>query len=285
MRNLKSLINTGKLVRLLEAHNPLSALVVEQTGFDGIWSSSLSDSAAMALPDCEYYSIQKRLDNIQYIMNITDKPLIMDIDSGGHANHLCMHLKHIQNIGISGIIVEDKIGYKRNSLYGKNSGQSQDTPENFAAKLNSARTVINNPDFMLISRIESLILGETVDQALARSRLYIDSGTNGIMIHSVEKDPVSLLKFVERFRNTDLVTPLIVVPTTFNQTTATSLHNAGVNVVIYANHLIRSSMQAMLQTANQILQDDMSYNVDQQISPVKDLLKLIPENDPSHRFN
>lgn len=279
MRNLKSIIDSKKLVRLLESHNPLSASIVELTDFDGMWSSSLTDSASMALPDCELHSIQKRLDNIQYIFNVTSKPMIMDVDSGGRMEHLAMNLNAIQRMGISGVIIEDKIGLKQNSLYGKDCQQQQDSIENFSKKLTYAHDVIHNHDFLLICRIESLILGETVQQALYRANAYINSGANGVMIHSVEKDPVMLMEFVDEFRKQHDV-PLVVVPTTFNGVHASTFHNAGVNVIIYANHLLRASFNAMTTVANQILKDGMTANIESEVAPVKELLSFIPGNDP-----
>jgi phosphoenolpyruvate phosphomutase len=255
--------------------------VVQQSGFDGIWSSSLADSAVMALPDSEFYGLHKRLDQLRYTMSVTHKPILMDVDSGGHTEHLRLHMCDIQNLGVSGIVIEDKIGYKRNSLYGAHSGQKQAHDTDFAHKLATVRSTVMDPEFMIVARIESLILGETVDQALDRANLYVQSGANAVMIHSIETDAMMLLQFLRRFRRRDTQTPLVVVPTTFNRITATQLHSEGVNVVIYANHLIRASMSAMIHTANQILHDDMSQAIDETIMPVKDLLDFVPHNDPS----
>lgn len=267
------MIENKGMVKLLEAHNPLCGTIIEKTDFDGMWSSSLTDSASMALPDCELHSLQKRLDNIQYIFNVTTKPLLMDVDSGGLSEHLALHLNAIQRSGVSGIVVEDKVGFKQNSLYGEHCKQSQDTVEGFSQKLKSASDVIVDQDFLLVARIESLILGETVFQALDRADSYIDSGANSIMIHSTEKDPVQLMQFIDKFKKRHTV-PLVIVPTTYNTISADDFYNAGVNVIIYANYLLRASYHAMKQTANRILADGMTGNIEDDIGSIKELLNF-----------
>ena len=284
MKSIKQIICSGKKLKILQAHDSISAVIAERAGFDAVWSSSLADSASQAVPDCEYYSLHKRTDNLRYILDAIDIPVLMDVDSGGYADHLAMHVKSIAQSGVSGVVIEDKIGYKRNSLYGLNSGQQQDFPENFAHKLRVARSSVDD-DFLIVARIESLILGESVDQAFNRAELYLNNGANAIMIHSVEKDPVQLLDFVDQFSLMHPDVPLIVVPTTFTSITADELFARGVNVVIYANHMIRAAVGAMIDTAQQILNNGRSLEVDQSITSVKDLLELIPENDPAHRFN
>lgn len=284
MNKLQELLKTKQKIKIIQAHDPLSACIAERAGFDAIWSSSLADSASQAVPDCEYYGLHKRTDTLRYILNAVDIPVLMDVDSGGYTDHLAMHIRNIAKSGVSGVVVEDKVGYKRNSLYGPGSGQTQDTPENFAYKLRASRSSVDN-DFLIVARIESLILGETVKQALDRANCYLDNGANAIMIHSVEQDPVLLLDFVDQFSLMYPAVPLVVVPTTFTSITADELFARGVNVVIYANHMIRAAVSAMMNTAQQILDNDRSLEADQTITSVKDLLELIPENDPAHRFH
>lgn len=271
-RNLKQIIEQKGTVRLLEAHNPLCGLIIENSDFDGMWSSSLTDSASMALPDCEVHSIQKRLDNIQYTFNATSKPLLMDVDSGGNPEQLAYHLQAIQRMGVSGVVVEDKVGFKQNSLT-ENCKQQQDTVSGFSHKLKLASDALQHRDFLLVARIESLILGETVEQALHRADAYIDNGANSIMIHSAETDPAMLMNFVEQFKQKHTV-PLVIVPTTYNTVAINTFRDAGVDVVIYANHLLRASITAMTDVANRILNDGMSANVDQKIISVSELLKI-----------
>lgn len=270
-RNLKQIIQQKGTVRLLEAHNPLCGSIIENSDFDGMWSSSLTDSASMALPDCEVHSIQKRLDIIQYTFNATSKPLLMDVDSGGNPEQLAYHLKAIQRMGISGVVVEDKVGFKQNSLI-ENVKQQQDTVLGFSHKLKLASDALQHKDFLLVARIESLILGETVKQALNRADAYINNGANSIMIHSTETDPVMLMKFVEQFKQKHSV-PLVIVPTTYNTMSINTFRKAGVDVVIYANHLLRASVTAMTDVANRILIDGMSANVESEIISAKELIE------------
>ncbi len=282
---LKRLINSKKIVRIIEAHSPLSALIGEKIKvnkdnnlreFDGFWSSSLTDSTEMGKPDIEALDISKRLENINNIFDVTTKPLIMDADTGGKVEHFNLNIKSMERLGISAVIIEDKKGLKKNSLFGNDVDQSQDDIEIFSEKIFSAKRNIISDDFMIIARVESLILDKGLDDALKRSFAYIEAGADGIMIHSRNKDPDEVFIFSKRFRKVHPYIPLVVVPTSFNNILEEELIDNGFNIVIYANHLLRASYPAMKKVAEQILIDSCSAGVDKDIISISEILNLIP---------
>jgi len=283
--SLKRLINSKKIVRILEAHSPLSALIGEKVKvnknnffkeFDGFWSSSLTDSTEMGKPDIEALDISKRLENINNIFDITTKPLIMDADTGGKIEHFNLNIRSMERLGISAVIIEDKKGLKKNSLFGNDVIQSQDDINVFSEKIFSAKRNLISDDFMIIARVESLILEKGIDDALKRSSAYIEAGADGIMIHSRKKKPDEVFSFSSRFRETHPYIPLVVVPTSFNNILEEELADNGFNIVIYANHLLRASYPAMKNVAEKILLDSCSAGVDDNIISIKEILNLIP---------
>ena len=283
--SLKRLINSKKIIRILEAHSPLSALIGEKVKvnknnqfkeFDGFWSSSLTDSTEMGKPDIEALDISKRLENINNIFDITTKPLIMDADTGGKIEHFNLNIRSMERLGISAVIIEDKKGLKRNSLFGNDVMQNQDDIDVFSEKIFSAKRNLISDDFMIIARVESLILEKGLDDALKRSLAYIEAGADGIMIHSRKKEPNEVFSFSRRFREFHPYVPLVVVPTSFNNILEDQLADNGFNIVIYANHLLRASYPAMKNVAEKILLDSCSAGVDKDIISIAEILNLIP---------
>jgi len=285
-KRLKRLLKAKTLVRILEAHNGLTGLIVENTNlkignnikeFDGIWVSSLTDSTAKGKPDIEYVDLTSRLKTIEEILEVTTKPLIVDGDSGGLPEHFVFKVRTLERLGVSAVIIEDKIGIKRNSLFGAKAGQTQDSIENFSYKISQGKKALVTDDFMIIARIESLILKKGLDDALKRAKAYINAGSDGIMIHSKDKDPKEILEFCYEYKKFTNRVPLVAVPTTYNQITEDKLIEAGVNIVIYANHLLRSAYPAMVKVAKTILKNNRSYEVSKYCLPVKDIITMIPE--------
>ena len=244
--------------------------------FDGFWSSSLTDSTEMGKPDIEALDISSRLDNINNMFEVTNKPLIMDFDTGGQPEHFAFAVKSMERLGISAVIIEDKTGLKKNSLFGNDVAQTQDSIEGFCHKIQSGVSSRRSRDFLVIARIESLILEAGMEDALLRARAYIAAGADAIMIHSRQKQPDEIFEFADSFRKEFVDVPLVCVPTSYNHVYEHELEEHGFNVVIYANHLMRASYPAMKSVANQILTNARSLEADDQIISIKEILKLIP---------
>ena len=283
---LKKLISLKPIVRTMEAHNGLSALVVENAkvvkdekinSFDAIWISSLTDSTAKGKPDIELVDMTSRINTINEIMEVSSKPIILDGDTGGLIEHFVFNIKTIERMGVSAIIIEDKIGLKKNSLFGTDVEQTQDSIENFCQKIKAGKKALITDEFMIIARIESLILKQGMDDAINRAKAYIDAGADGIMIHSREKEPDEIFEFCEKFNEFAPNVPLVVVPTSFNQVYEEEFAKKGVNIVIYANHLIRSAYPSMMETATTILENERCKEVDDKCLPIKEILTLIPD--------
>ena len=282
---LKRMLESGKCLRVMEAHNGLSGLIVENSRistqneiktFDAMWISSLCDSTVKGKPDIEIVDMTSRLQTVNQIMEVTTKPIIFDGDTGGLIEHFEINIKSLERIGVSAVIIEDKIGLKRNSLFGENANQQQDTIKGFSNKIMHGKKSLQTKDFMLIARIESLILNKGMDDALARAFAYVKAGADGIMIHSRQKSPNEIFEFCQLFRKNNERTPLIVVPSTFNSVTENELHSYGINIIIYANQLLRSSFPAMQQTALSILENERALEADKQCIPIDDIINLIP---------
>ena len=282
---LKRILHSKKLIRIIEAHSPLSALIVENAKhekngttyqFDGFWSSSLTDSAEMGKPDIEALSISQRLNNIDHIFDVTTKPLIMDADTGGKVEHFVLNIRSMERLGISAVIIEDKTGLKKNSLLGNDVSQSQESIQCFAEKIKAARAARVSSDFMVIARIESLILEKGMDDAVQRANAYVEAGVDGVMIHSRRKTPEEIYEFASIFKKQYPNIPLVSVPTSYNQVTEEELKDHGFNVVIYANQLLRASYPAMQNVAYEILKNGRSAEVDNQIISINEVLELIP---------
>jgi phosphoenolpyruvate phosphomutase len=286
MKRLARLLNAKKIVRIIEAHNGLSGLIaenisVEKDGnkreFDGIWLSSLTASTAKGKPDIEYVDLTSRMATVNDILEVTTKPLIYDGDSGGLAEHFVFMVRTLERSGVSAVIIEDKVGLKRNSLLGAKEGQSQDSVENFSNKIAYGRKSRVTDHFMIIARIESLILKAGQDDAIERATAYIDAGADGVMIHSKQDCPDEICEFCKRYANLEKRVPLVVVPSTFHQVTEEQLADLGVNIVIYANHMLRSAYPAMVKAAELILTNGRAKKADELCMSVGDLITLIPD--------
>lgn len=284
-KRLRRLINAKPIVRFIEAHSPISALIVENIKtekeskvleFDGFWSSSLTDSTEMGKPDIEALDISSRLNNINNIFEVTTKPLIMDVDTGGKPEHFELNVKSIERLGISAVIMEDKTGLKKNSLLGNEVKQTLEDIDSFCDKIRAGLESKINNDFMIIARLESLILEKGMKDAITRAEAYVDAGVDGIMIHSRQKEPGEVFEFASNFRKNFKDIPLISVPTSYNQVTEDELVEKGFNVVIYANQLMRASYPAMYKVALDILKNSRSLESDKDLVSIKEILNLIP---------
>ncbi|WP_455940199.1 phosphoenolpyruvate mutase [Helicobacter fennelliae] len=282
---LKKLLTLKKPLRILESHSALSALIAQnvyvlkngvRVEFDGFWSSSLTDSTLRGKPDIEALDLTNRLQSINEIFEVTTKSLIYDADTGGRVEHFIFSVKTLERLGVSAVIIEDKTGLKKNSLLGNEVAQSQESIEEFCAKITAGKRAQVTSDFMIIARIESLILDKGQDDALKRAFAYIEAGADGIMIHSRQKSPSEILSFLRAFRAKDSTTPIVLVPTSFNAITATELADAGANIIIYANHALRASFIAMQEVAQGILEHDRSLEIESKCMSVKEILSLIP---------
>ena len=286
-KRLRQLIEMTPVVKVMEAHSGLTGLIVEKTvvdgengkldQFDGMWVSSLCDSTDKGKPDIELVDMTSRLRTIDDIMEVTTKPIILDGDTGGLTEHFVYNVRTLERMGVSAVIIEDKTGLKKNSLFGTEVVQTQDSIENFSAKIAAGKKAQLSDDFMIIARIESLILERGMDDALERAFAFTSSGADGIMIHSRKKDPAEIFEFCDKFREKDQKTPIVVVPTSFNQVTEEELASHGVNIVIYANQLMRAAFPVMQETAENILRAHRAKEVDSKLMPFKDIIRLIDE--------
>ena len=285
-KRLRKLINLCPIVKTIEVHSGITGLIAEKTivenngeldQFDAMWISSLCDSTAKGKPDIELVDMTSRLRTIDDVMEVTTKPIIFDGDTGGQIEHFVYNVRTLERMGVSAVIIEDKKGLKKNSLFGIEVEQTQDTIEHFCEKIRAGKQVQLTDDFMIIARIESLILEQGMEDALERARAFVGAGADGIMIHSRKKDPGEILEFCDSFRSENKNTPLVVVPSSFNSITEGELAEHGVNIVIYANQLMRSAFPAMEQTAKDILKYHRAQEVDERLMPIKDIISLIEE--------
>ena len=285
LKRLRRLIDAKPIVRICESHSGLTGLIIENTiveangvkrEFDGMWSSSLTDSTSKGKPDIEAVDLTTRLHDLNDALECTTKPIIFDGDTGGKTEHFVFTVRTLERLGISGIIIEDKVGLKKNSLFGTNVLQVQDSIEGFCAKINSGKHAQITSDFMIIARIESFIAGKGLADALKRALAYIEAGADGIMIHSKDKSGEDIKDFCIALRQKNPSIPIVVVPTSYNHITEEELMSWGANVVIYANHMLRSAYPAMLNTAKSILIHGRSYEANEYCMPIKEILGLIP---------
>jgi phosphoenolpyruvate mutase len=282
---LRRLLNAKGCVRVLEAHNGLSGLIVENVSvacdgqrreFDAMWLSSLTDSVVRGRPDIEVVDRSSRSSTVNELLEVTTKPLIYDGDTGGQLAHFPYLVRTLERLGVSAVIIEDKVGLKKNSLFGTEVAQQQDTIEGFCEKIVAGKQARLSEDFMIFARVESLILGMGLSDALTRARAYIEAGADGIMIHSRHKDGEEIRAFCEEYRLFGANVPLIAVPTTYNHLTEDELAEMGFRIIIYANHLLRSAYPAMKHTAEMILMSGRSLEADSLCMPVNEILELIP---------
>lgn len=283
---LHQLIRLCPIVKAIEVHNGLTGLIAEKTivynngeldQFDAMWISSLCDSTAKGKPDIELVDMTSRFRTIDDVMEVTTKPIIFDGDTGGLMEHFVYTVRSLERMGVSAVIIEDKVGLKKNSLFGNEVEQSQDSIEHFCEKITAGKRVQLTDDFMIIARIESLILEQGMEDALERARAYVKAGADGIMIHSRKKEPKEILEFCDRFRAEDKDTPIVAVPTSYNVITEEELASHGVQIVIYANQLTRSAFPAMEHAAKEILRNHRAKEVDDCLMPIKDIITLIDE--------
>ena len=286
-KRLRQLITMTPIVKAMEAHSGLTGLIVEKTviegengkldQFDAMWISSLCDSTAKGKPDIELVDMTSRFRTIEDITEVTTKPIIFDGDTGGLTEHFVYTVRTLERLGVSAVIIEDKKGLKKNSLFGTEVKQTQATIEEFSEKIRAGKKAQLTDDFMIIARIESLILEQGMEDALARARAFVEAGADGIMIHSRKKDPAEILEFCDKFRAEDKTTPIVVVPSSFNTITEAELAEHGVNIVIYANQLTRAAFPAMQKTAEDILRYHRAKEVDDRLMSIKQIITLIDE--------
>lgn len=285
LKSLRRLIKAKPIVRILEAHDGLCGLIIEtleiknglkNASFDGMWSSSLTDSTSKGKPDIEAVDLTTRMQDLNNILECTTKPIIFDGDTGGKIEHFVFTVRTLERNGISAVIIEDKVGLKKNSLFGTEAVQTQDSIEGFCNKIRAGKNAQVTKDFMIISRIESLIAGKPVGDALERAFAYVEAGADGVMIHSKNKSGEDIKEFCFAFREKHPLVPIVVVPTTYNQIYEDELHGWGVNVVIYANHMLRAAYPAMVKVATTILENERAAEAGEYCMPIKEILELIP---------
>ena len=282
---LKRMLNAKGLVTVMEAHDGLTGLIVENTvvhqdggahQFDAMWISSLCDSTAKGKPDIELVDMTSRFRTIEDITEVTTKPIIFDGDTGGKTEHFVYTVRSLERLGVSMVIIEDKTGLKKNSLFGTEVVQTQDTIENFSAKIRAGKKAQRTKEFMICARIESLILEQGMEDALTRAFAFVEAGADAIMIHSRKKDPSEIQEFIEKFRAKDTTTPIVLVPTSFNSVTEEEWKQRGANIIIYANQLMRAEVPAMQKAAEMILENHRAEECDAMLMPFKDIIRLIP---------
>lgn len=285
LKSLKRMLNAKPLLRFLDIHTALSGLIIENARvetengvreFDGMWGSSLTDSTAKGKPDIEAVDITSRLLSLNEVLEVTTKPILFDGDTGGKTEHFGFTVKTLERLGVSAVVIEDKTGLKKNSLFGTEVEQTQDSIENFSLKIQAGKAAQATRDFMVIARIESLILKRGMEDALARARGFLDAGADGILIHSREKSPDEVFEFCRHYNQFPNRKTLVVVPTSYNQVTEAEFIDHGVNIVIYANQLLRSSYPAMVTTAKSILMHGRSLEAEAKMMSIKEVIELIP---------
>lgn len=283
---LRRLLQLVPIVKTIEVHSGLTGLIAEKTivangeaidQFDAMWISSLCDSTDKGKPDIELVDMTSRFRTINDVMEVTTKPIIFDGDTGGMTEHFVYTVRSLERMGVSAVIIEDKTGLKKNSLFGTEVEQSQDSIEHFSAKIRAGKQAQLSDDFMIIARIESLILERGMEDALERAFAFRDAGADGIMIHSRKKEADEILEFCDKFRTQDKVTPIVVVPTSFHSVKEQELMAHGVNIVIYANQLMRAAFPAMKDAAENILLHHRALEIDSKLMPFKDIITLIDE--------
>ena len=283
---LRKLLDMTPIVKTIEVHSGLTGLIAEKTivakgeeisQFDAMWISSLCDSTEKGKPDIELVDMTSRFRTIDDVLEVTTKPIIFDGDTGGLTEHFVYTVRSLERMGVSAVIIEDKTGLKKNSLFGTEVKQTQDSIENFCAKIAAGKQAQLSDDFMIIARIESLILGMGQEDALERARAYVRAGADGIMIHSRSKTPDEILSFCDAFRAADKDTPIVVVPSTYNTVTEGELAAHGVNIVIYANQMLRAAFPAMENVAKSILENQRAKEADSCLMSIKDIITLIDE--------
>lgn len=283
---LRKVLKMLPIVRAIEVHSGLTGLIAEKTivvdgeaidQFDAMWISSLCDSTNKGKPDIELVDMTSRFRTIEDVTEVTTKPIIFDGDTGGMTEHFVYTVRSLERMGVSAIIIEDKKGLKKNSLFGTEVEQTQDSIEHFCHKIAAGKRAQLSDDFMIIARIESLILEKGIDDAFERAKAYVNAGADGIMIHSRKKEPDEILEFCDKFRVQDKETPIVVVPSSYNSITEGELVEHGANICIYANQLLRAAFPAMENAAKSILINHRAKEIDSEIMSIKKIITLIDE--------
>jgi phosphoenolpyruvate phosphomutase / 2-hydroxyethylphosphonate cytidylyltransferase len=284
--SLRNLLDVKEYLRFLDLHTPLSGIVIENVKlikdnhkiieFDGMWASSLTDSTSRGKPDIEAVDFSSRAITLNEVFEVTTKPVIFDADTGGKIEHFSFTVKNLERIGVSAAVIEDKVGLKRNSLHGNDVEQFQEDPDKFCEKIKAGKDAQTSDDFMIIARVESLILEKGMNDAKFRTEKYLESGADGILIHSRNEDGLEIQEFSKYFKKLNTKKPLVVVPTSYNSYTEEKLKENGADIIIYANHLLRASYPAMVDTALSILDNQRTKEIDGKLTPITDLLSLIP---------
>ncbi|MDA9702845.1 phosphoenolpyruvate mutase [Candidatus Pelagibacter sp.] len=281
---LKRLMSSKKIVKILESHNSLTGLLIENLSinknkmiseFDGMWSSSLTDSATKGKPDNSSVDFSSRISSLNDMMDVTTKPLIFDADNGGQLEHLPFLVRSLERSGVSAIIMEDKVGLKKNSLFKNQTNTKQDKPHIFSKKIKKICKFRNSKDFLVIARIESFILGKGIDDALKRAEIYSKAGADAILIHSKEKTPFQIFAFAKKFKKSKNFIPLVSVPSTYSKVYEKDLVKNGFKIVIYANHLLRAAYPAMEYTAKKILENERSFEIEKKIISINKIINLV----------
>ena len=282
---LRRMVEAKGLVTAMEAHDGLTGLIVENTKvhedgdvrqYDAMWVSSLCDSTAKGKPDIELVDMTSRFRTIEDILEVTTKPIIFDGDTGGRTEHFVYTVRTLERLGVSMVIIEDKTGLKKNSLFGTEVVQTQDSIEAFSEKIRAGKNAQKTREFMICARIESLILEQGMEDALTRAFAFRDAGADAIMMHSRKKDPAEIIEFLERFRAEDATTPIVLVPTSYNAVKEEEWKERGANVIIYANQLMRAEVPAMQQAAETILRNHRAQECDEMLMPFKEIIRMIP---------
>ena len=284
---LKRLINSKKIVRFIESHNPITGIMVENLKinlkkeyreFDGIWSSSLTDSVSNGKPDNQSLEISARINYLNNIMEVTTKPVLFDADNGGRIEHIPYTIKNLERLGVSAIAIEDKIGLKSNSLFKVQNKNNHDSIDNFCLKIRTACKARRSEDFLIVARIESFILGKDLKDAIRRAEAYSKAGADLILIHSKMDSPKEIFAFAKKFKKSKFYKPMVAVPSTYSKVRENDLIKHGFKVVIYANHLLRAAYPAMEKVAVNILKNSRSSDAEKDIISIKKILTMIPSN-------
>ena len=285
LNSLRRILNSKNLMRVNEVHNGISGLITENARvvkddkiveFDAMWSSSLTDSTAKGKPDIEVVDMTSRINSVNEIFDVTTKPMIFDADTGGKIEHFTLSIKSLERSGVSAVVIEDKIGLKKNSLLDDEIPQQQSEVKDFQDKISTGKSSQVTEEFMIIARIESLILNKGIKDVLSRAQSYLEAGADGIMIHSKKTKPDEIFDFCEKYEKIKKDKPLMIVPSSYTEVKESEWEKRGVNIVCYANQMLRSAYPAMLKTAELILKNERAYEASKKCMSIKDILNLIP---------
>jgi len=266
----KQMLLSNQIEFVMEAHNGLSAKIVEETGFKGIWASGLSMSAALGVRDNNEASWTQVLEVLEFMSDATTIPILVDADTGyGNFNNVRRLVRKLGQRNIAAMCIEDKLFPKTNSFIG--DGQPLADMAEFAGKIKAAKDTQEDPDFCVVARVEALIAGWGMDEALKRAEAYHKAGADAILMHSKRSNPDEILAFMKAWGNT---CPVVIVPTMYYKTPTAVFADAGVSLIIWANHLMRASMAAMQRTAATIHAEQSLVSVEPEIVSVKEVFRI-----------